>query len=101
MAEDATHDMPPYDLWLEGRDDVFAWWFGPGAACAGSRMVPTTAANGAPAFGQYKRREDGSGWYAFALQVVEIRDGKVADMTFFLEPERLFELWGLPLTIDA
>ena len=29
IHEDATQSMPPYDLWLSGRDDIFAWWVGP------------------------------------------------------------------------
>src|SRR6266576_3394160 len=28
IHEDATQSMPPYDLWLSGRDDIFAWWLG-------------------------------------------------------------------------
>src|SRR5256886_62122 len=53
IQEDATQSMPPFDLWLSGRDDILAWWIGPGNGCRGSRVIPTTAANGAPAFGQY------------------------------------------------
>ena len=34
------------------------WWVGPGAACRGSRLIPT-AANGSPAFGQYRPSEPG------------------------------------------
>ena len=56
IQEDATQSMPPFDLWLRGRDDIFTWWFGPGIGCRGSRLVPTVAANGSPAFGQYKPR---------------------------------------------
>jgi RNA polymerase sigma-70 factor (ECF subfamily) len=101
LHEDATQSMPPYDLWLSGRDDVLAWWFGPGIGCAGSKLVPTTAANGAPAFGQYK--PDGSGGYEpWALVVLEnISEGRIGEFTFFLEPARLFELWGLPPRLDA
>ena len=33
IQEDATQSMPPYERWLEGRDDIFRWWFGPGAGC--------------------------------------------------------------------
>ena len=40
IHEDATQSMPPYDLWLTGRDDIFTWWFGPGIGCAGSRVIP-------------------------------------------------------------
>ena len=33
--------MPPFDLWLRGRDDILTWWFGPGIGCRGSRVIPT------------------------------------------------------------
>src|SRR6188768_692013 len=33
IHEDATQSMPPYDLWLRGRDDIFTWWYGPGIGC--------------------------------------------------------------------
>jgi RNA polymerase sigma-70 factor (ECF subfamily) len=101
IQEDAQQSMPPYDMWLKGRDDIFTWWFGPGIGCKGSRVIPTVAANGSPAFGQYKPREDGSGYDPWALQVVELRDGLIGEMTFFLDTERLFPLFGLPLTFDA
>ena len=58
IREDATQSMPPFDLWLRGRDDILTWWVGPGAGCRGSRVLATTAANGAPAFGQYKPSAD-------------------------------------------
>ena len=100
IHEDATQSMPPYDLWLTGRDDIFRWWYGPGIGCQGSRVIPTVAANGAPAFGQYKPAE-GGGYEPWALQVIEIRDGKIVELTFFLDTERVFPLFGLPLTLDA
>ena len=100
IQEDATQSMPPYDLWLSGRDDIFRWWFGPGIGCQGSRVVPTVAANGSPAFGQYKPAADG-GYEPWALQVVEIEDGQIAELTFFLDTETLFPLFGLPLRLDA
>jgi RNA polymerase sigma-70 factor (ECF subfamily) len=100
VHEDATQSMPPYDLWLRGRDDIFAWWVGPGIGCKGSRVVPTVAANGSPAFGQYKPSEDGSGYEPWALQVVEIEDGRIVELTFFLDTERVFPLFDLPLELD-
>src|SRR5215211_7697228 len=48
IHEDATQSMPPYELWLRGRDDIFGWWVGRGAGCRGSRVIPTVAANGSP-----------------------------------------------------
>jgi RNA polymerase sigma-70 factor (ECF subfamily) len=97
IHEDATQSMPPYDLWLAGRDDVLTWWFGPGITCRDSRLVPVQSANGAPAFGQYRPKPGGDGYEPWALQVVEIEHGKVVELTFFLDVERLFPRFGLPL----
>jgi RNA polymerase sigma-70 factor (ECF subfamily) len=99
IHEDATQSMPPYALWLRGRDDVFAWWVGPGASCRGSRLVPTTA-NGQPAFGQYKPTGDGGGYAPWALQVLEVEAGQITDMVFFLDTERMFPMFGLPPRLD-
>jgi RNA polymerase sigma-70 factor, ECF subfamily len=101
IHEDATQSMPPYDLWLSGRDDIFAWWVGPGAACRGSRVIATTAANGAPAFGQYKPSASGDGYEPWALQVLEIAHGQIVELTFFLDTERVFPLFGLPLRLES
>ena len=102
IREDAVQSMPPFDLWLEGRDDIFTWWLGPGIGCAGSRVVPAAAwANGLPAYGQYKVAESGDGFEPWALQVVEVRDGRIGELTFFLDTAALFPLFGLPERLDA
>jgi RNA polymerase sigma-70 factor (ECF subfamily) len=101
IHEDATQSMPPYELWLTGREDILAWWVGAGAACRGSRVLPTLAANGSPAFGQYKPSESGSGYDPWALQVLEIADGRVVEFTFFLGTETIFPLFGLPPRLEA
>ncbi|HVU76878.1 MAG TPA: sigma-70 family RNA polymerase sigma factor [Gaiellaceae bacterium] len=100
IHEDATQSMPPYDLWLSGRDDIFTWWFGPGIGCSGSRVVPAGTANGSAAFGQYKPAE-GGGYEPWALQVIEVSGGKIGELTFFLDTERLFPLFGLPPRLDT
>jgi RNA polymerase sigma-70 factor (ECF subfamily) len=99
IREDATQSMPPYDLWLAGRDDILTWWFGPGIGCRGSRILPAGTANGAPAFAQYKPAE-GGGYEPWALQVLHLGPGGVADFSFFLDTERLFPLFGLPLRLE-
>jgi RNA polymerase sigma-70 factor (ECF subfamily) len=101
IHEDATQSMPPYELWLRGREDILAWWVGLGAGCRGSRVIPTAAANGAPAFGQYKPSETGSGYEPWALQVLEIADGRIVELTFFLGTATLFPLFGLPPRLEA
>jgi RNA polymerase sigma-70 factor (ECF subfamily) len=101
IHEDATQSMPPYELWLRGREDILGWWTGRGAACRGSRVLPTVTANGSPAFGQYKPNEDGPGYEPWALQVLEIADGQIVELTFFLSAESIFPLFGLPPRLEG
>jgi RNA polymerase sigma-70 factor, ECF subfamily len=98
IREDATQSMPPYELWLRGREQIFGWWWGRGIGCEGSIVIPAGTANGCPAFAQYKPAESGEGYEPWALQVLEIRDGQIVEMTFFLDVEHLFPLFGVPLT---
>ncbi|MFE6058850.1 sigma-70 family RNA polymerase sigma factor [Streptomyces sp. NPDC056431] len=100
LHEDATMSMPPYDLWLQGHDDIVGWMLGVGEVCAGSKLVPTVA-NGSPAFAQYHPDPSTGGYSPWALIVLELRDGKVAGMDFFLDTERWFPLFDLPARLEA
>jgi RNA polymerase sigma-70 factor, ECF subfamily len=100
IHEDATQSMPPFDMWLRGRDDIFKWWLGPGIGCKGSRVIPTTAANGSPAFAQYKPAE-GGGYEPWALQVLEIEGGRIKEFSFFLATDRIFPLFGVPPRLES
>jgi RNA polymerase sigma-70 factor (ECF subfamily) len=98
LREDATWSMPPYDLWMRTHDDIRAWCLGPGIGCRGSRLIPTEA-NGMPAFGQYKPSPAG-GLEPWSLQVLEISNGEIAGISFFLDTQQLFPLFGLPPRLD-
>ena len=100
IRKDATQSMPPFDLWLSGREDILRWWFGPGIGCSGSRLLPTSGANGRPAFGQYKPSPEG-GYEPWALVVLEPAADGIAEFTFFLDTARLFPLFGLPPRLPA
>ncbi len=99
LHEDAVQSMPPYSLWLRGRDNLFTWWLGPGIGCKGSKLVPVGLVNGMPAWGQYKPDPDG-GREPWALIVPEVSDGRIVELTFFLDTQRLFPLFGLPDHLD-
>jgi RNA polymerase sigma-70 factor (ECF subfamily) len=99
IHEDATQSMPPYELWLSGRDQILSFWQGQGAGCEGSRLVPTVA-NGKPAFGQYRPSATGVGHDPWALQILDIVDGEVVELSMFLDAETLFPVFGLPLHLD-
>jgi RNA polymerase sigma-70 factor (ECF subfamily) len=100
LHEDATMSMPPYDLWLRGHDDIVGWMLGVGEVCRGSKLLPTVA-NGSPAFAQYHPSESGDGYEPWALIVLEVRDGKLGGMDFFLDTKRWFPLFGLPERLSA
>jgi RNA polymerase sigma-70 factor (ECF subfamily) len=97
LHEDATWSMPPFELWLQTHTDIRKWCLGPGIACKDSRLIPTVA-NGMPAFGQYKPGVRGH--VPWSLQVVEISKGQITGLSFFLDTETLFPLFGLPLSLD-
>ncbi len=98
LQEDATWSMPPYELWLQTHDDIVKWCLGPGYACRGSRLIATSA-NGSPAFGQYKPDPEG-GLAPWSLQVLELDGDRITGITFFLDTERFFPLFGLPPHLD-
>jgi RNA polymerase sigma-70 factor, ECF subfamily len=97
LHEDATWSMPPYQLWLQTHQDMKKWCLGPGIGCRGSRLIPTTA-NGMPAFGQYKPGP--TGLEPWSLQVLEISDGRIAGISFFLDTPSLFPLFELPPRLE-
>ena len=98
LHEDATCNMPPYELWLQTHLDIRKWCLGPGIACQGSRLIPVRA-NASPAFGQYKPDPQG-GLAPWSVQVLEIKGDRLSGITFFLDTEHLFPLFGLPAHLD-
>jgi RNA polymerase sigma-70 factor (ECF subfamily) len=100
LHEDAIQSMPPISLWLEGRDDIFTWWLGPGIGCKGSKLVPVGLVNGMPAWAQYKPDPEAGGHQPWALIVPEVSEDRIVELTFFLDTARLFPLFGLPEHLD-
>jgi RNA polymerase sigma-70 factor (ECF subfamily) len=95
LHEDATLTMPPHAFWIHGAEEARRWWLSPGpAACRDGRLV-RVAANGTVAFGAYRLAADG-GQDAFALHVLDIRDGRIAAIDYFLDTAAMFPLFGLP-----
>jgi RNA polymerase sigma-70 factor (ECF subfamily) len=96
LREDATWSMPPFSLWLRTHGDIRDFCLGTGVGCKGSKLVPTMA-NGLAAFGQYKPSSDPAGGFEpWSLQVIETSGGRITGVTFFLDTQALFPLFGLP-----
>ena len=93
LAEDAVQTMPPYELWLRGRDEIGKWFLGTGIGCRGARLVATNA-NGRPAFGSYRVAGPGR-WAPFSIVIVDTVGDRITGFHNFLYPE-LFAEFGLP-----
>lgn len=97
LRDDATTSMPPFAWWVRGGARI-AGLVAQGG-CAGARLVPTVI-NGSAGFGQYRPAGDGS-VRPFALVLVELRDGRVADSVTFLGSGDRFAEFGLPDLLPA
>ena len=97
LHDDAVQSMPPYAMWIRGADNIGQWLLGPGSGCRGSRLLPT-AANGLPAFGQYRIDPEG-GHSPWALQVLEISGDRISGFHAFLDTD-LFAAFGLLTHLD-
>ncbi|GAA2260581.1 sigma-70 family RNA polymerase sigma factor [Glycomyces scopariae] len=95
-TQDVALSMPPFPLWVQGHAGVAEFMLGTGSACRNSRLVPV-GANGLPAFGHYKPADDEPGlWTPWSITVLELQDGKIAGLNYFLDTDKLFPLFGLP-----
>ncbi|MFI2643036.1 sigma-70 family RNA polymerase sigma factor [Streptomyces sp. NPDC018610] len=100
LHEDAVMTMPPFDLWLTGPADITGFMSTLGASCADSRLLPVRA-NGLPGFAHYKPDPDKGGFTPWAVQVLEISEGRIAGFHCFLDTGRWFPLFGLPLHLEG
>ncbi len=96
LHDDATHSMPPWPLWLQGPEEWKRWNQGPGAECKGSRLVPVDI-NGTRGFAQYRPSGPDGRHEPWAVHLLEVVDGKIANITYFVDLDRtLFPHLGLP-----
>ena len=92
LRDDAIVEMPPYDLWLRGIDDIREWLIAVDAL-ADHTLTPVRA-NGAPAAAVYRPEEPGGEPTAFAIHVLDIVAGRISAIHSFMDPT-LFEAFGL------
>jgi RNA polymerase sigma-70 factor (ECF subfamily) len=98
LHEDATHNMPPYEMWIRGPEQMTKWMLGPGITCRGSRLLPVRG-NGAPGFAIYRPTGPDGKREPFNVHLLDIVDGRVTGITYFLDVG-LFPLFGLPTELE-
>jgi RNA polymerase sigma-70 factor (ECF subfamily) len=97
LHEDATQSMPPFRLWLQGRDEIMRWYFGPGNACKDSKVV-TFEANGQPAFANYKPTGPDT-YELWGMHLLDIEDGAIKALQSFIYPDWA-SAFGLPARFE-
>jgi RNA polymerase sigma-70 factor (TIGR02960 family) len=97
LADDARFSMPPWLQWFRGHDAIRTFLVD-GPLQSSWRFLPTTA-NGQLAFGTYMWDDQAGAFVPGGLDVLTIRDGRVDEVTVFLEAD--LTRFGLPGTVSA
>jgi RNA polymerase sigma-70 factor (ECF subfamily) len=123
LTEDASFAMPPLQTWFGGREAITTFLAGWPMSGLWRWRAARTKANGQEALAFYTWDEDAHTHLPFALNVLDIRAGKISAVTAFLirstqtpdrevlarlpeqpaDPDRLlaaFERFGLPDRLD-
>lgn len=95
LAADARYSMPPLPQWYRGTDEIRAFLLA-GPLQSRWRFLPTTA-NGQLAFGTYLWDHAAGAYVPGGLDVLTLRDGRVAEITAFLTAD--LTRFGLPAHI--
>ena len=96
LREDATLNMPPFELWLQGIPDIRRFLVALEVEGGCDRVIEV-AANGCPALAVYRPSGLSGALEPFEIHVLEIAGGRVAAIYAFLDPA-LFPVFGLPET---
>jgi RNA polymerase sigma-70 factor, ECF subfamily len=84
LSADANFSMPPLQSWFSGTEGLRGFLaVGPLSGEWRWKHV-LVQANGQPALAFYAWDDEAGGYLAFALNVLTIRDGKIADVTAFI-----------------
>ena len=93
LRDDAILEMPPFELWMRGPDDIRRWLLTVDAF--GQERFTPVSANGSPAVAVYRPEKPGGQPGAFSIQVLDNIAGRIGAIHVFLDPA-LFALFGLP-----
>jgi RNA polymerase sigma-70 factor (ECF subfamily) len=102
LTEDVTFPMPPSPAWYQGRVAVRAFISTAildGDARGRWRLLPVHA-NASPAFAWYRRDDTRRVYAPFAIQVLALDGGLIADVTTFAMPS-LFAYFEVPVELSV
>lgn len=97
--EEGSMSMPPFVMWIHGKDDLSKFFELTRWHCEGSRFIPVTVNGGYPAFVQYMSSKEPSILVPWGIHVVEMKDNKIFHVQNFINA-KLFSRFGLPEQIN-
>jgi RNA polymerase sigma-70 factor, ECF subfamily len=99
FTEDAIWEMPPFDGWYQGPEEIVTLTrvHCPAEGPGDMRFVRTTA-NGQPAAALYMLNRETGKHEAFQLHVLDVKGDGVSHVVAFLDTA-LFEKFGLPASL--
>jgi RNA polymerase sigma-70 factor (TIGR02960 family) len=92
LADEARYSMPPLPEWYRGKDEIRAFLVR-GPLTRRWQFLPAMA-NGQIAFGTYMWDEAAAAYVSGGLDVLTLREGRVAEITAFLAAD--LSRFGLP-----
>ena len=100
FTADAIFEMPPFDGWYQGPEDIvtLSKTHCPAEGPGDMRFVRTTA-NGQPAAALYMLNRETGAHEQFQMHVLEVRPGGIAHVVAFHAGPGLFARFGLPDTL--
>jgi RNA polymerase sigma-70 factor (ECF subfamily) len=100
FTADAIFEMPPFDSWYQGPENIvtLSKTHCPAEGAGDMRFLRTTA-NGQPTAALYMLNRETGKHEEFQLHVLEIRPGGVGHVVAFHAGNGLFEKFGLPATL--
>lgn len=97
--EEGCMSMPPFEMWIRGKEELSAFYSLTRWHCEGSRFVPITVNGGYPALAQYMPDQSGPGLVPWGIHVIETKANQILHVQNFIHTP-LFSRFGLPERMD-
>jgi RNA polymerase sigma-70 factor (ECF subfamily) len=97
--EDGCMSMPPFAMWIRGKEDLFKFYSLTRWHCEGSKFIPITVNGGYPALAQYMPSKEEAVLVPWGIHVIETKNNQLLHVQNFIHT-KLFSRFGLPDQID-
>lgn len=93
--EEGSMSMPPFAMWIHGRDDLSRFFSITRPHCEGSKFIPVTVNGGYPALAQYMPSQEPGVLVPWGIHVLEVKEHCILHVQNFISTP-LFARFGLP-----